>query len=256
MSQNGYLFNAGATCSQVRAVGGVRGGRTLQTWDTVMSAIVYGPDVTQAQQTFERWCLRSGGGEDPIETEIKKIVGAQLVAQLLTETGAEPIDWPQFSQRLIDSLLENEPEQDPPSDRGEGYWVDVQEAVSVEMAALEPESLRRGLPEDVASGLNWSTEKNFVFLATCLAPAAVILGRYDDSEESESKEEHGEARVPLDISVTSLPEMRHKEAAALVKARNSVVAGWLWRRFLADGPLARREILIRQCCAILPAVQE
>jgi hypothetical protein len=46
--------------------------------------------------------------------------------------------------------------------------------------------------------------------------------------------------------------MRDKEAAALVEARNSVVAAWLWRQFAANTPLASNEILVNPCCAILP----
>jgi hypothetical protein len=44
----------------------------------------------------------------------------------------------------------------------------------------------------------------------------------------------------LDGFVATLPEMRDKEAAALVEARNSVVAAWLWRKYAARHP-ARSE---------------
>jgi hypothetical protein len=56
----------------------------------------------------------------------------------------------------------------------------------------------------------------------------------------------------LDQSVTELPEMRDKEAAALIEARNSVVAAWLWRKYAADTRLAGNDILITPCCAIVP----
>jgi hypothetical protein len=57
----------------------------------------------------------------------------------------------------------------------------------------------------------------------------------------------------LDDAVASLPEMREKEAAALVEAPNSVVAAWLWRKFAADTRLASNEILVNPCCVIMPA---
>jgi hypothetical protein len=46
--------------------------------------------------------------------------------------------------------------------------------------------------------------------------------------------------------------MRDKEAAALVQARNSVVAAWLWRKFAADTKFAPNEISINPCCAFIP----
>jgi len=49
MNQTGYLFTAGVTISQVRSVPGVRGGKTLQTWDTCTTAIVYGDGAERAQ---------------------------------------------------------------------------------------------------------------------------------------------------------------------------------------------------------------
>jgi len=42
-----------------------------------------------------------------------------------------------------------------------------------------------------------------------------------------------------------------KEAAALIEARNSVVAAWLWRRFAADTPLAANHIRIDPWCGAL-----
>jgi hypothetical protein len=46
--------------------------------------------------------------------------------------------------------------------------------------------------------------------------------------------------------------MRDKEAAALVEARNSVVAVWLWRKFAANTRLAPNEIQIDPCCSFIP----
>lgn len=49
--------------------------------------------------------------------------------------------------------------------------------------------------------------------------------------------------------------MRNKEAAALVEAQNSVLAAWLWRKFVADTPAAGKEIPLNPCCAIFPATE-
>jgi len=56
----------------------------------------------------------------------------------------------------------------------------------------------------------------------------------------------------LDDAVAALPEMRDKEAAALVESGNSVVAAWLWRKFAADTRLAPNEIQIDPCCSFIP----
>ena len=126
-TRKGYLFTAGVTLSQTLPSGS-RSGKSLQTWDTCMSAIVYGGDAAGAQQTFEDWCQTQREGEDPVQTEIKKIIGAELVEQLLTESGGTPIDWPGICRRLLESpsIAETSPEAEAQTqDLGEGYWVDV-----------------------------------------------------------------------------------------------------------------------------------
>jgi len=67
MKLNGYLFNAGVTLSQMLPVPGIRGGKSLQTWDTCVSAIVYGGDAEPAQKTFEDWCRAPREGEEPMQ---------------------------------------------------------------------------------------------------------------------------------------------------------------------------------------------
>src|SRR6266566_9813662 len=128
MKQIGYLFTAGVTQSQMRPSPGLRGGKSLQSWDTCMSAIVYGGDAARAQTTFENWCQGPREGEDPVQTEIKKIVGAELVEQLLTESGGRQLDWPEISRTLMELESTIGTEAEPATateDLGEGYWVDV-----------------------------------------------------------------------------------------------------------------------------------
>src|SRR6266446_1082496 len=125
MKQHVYLFAAGATLSQMRP-SGFRGDKTLQTWDTCLTAILYAGNADRAQKTFEDWCQTPREGEDPVQTEIKKLVGAELIDQLLTEAGGREWDWPGISERLVESspTMEGEAEA-PPATEEAGYWVDV-----------------------------------------------------------------------------------------------------------------------------------
>jgi hypothetical protein len=164
---NGYLFTAGLTQSQVRPTPG-RGGQLvdrLQTWDTCASAIIYGGDAEQAQKRFEAWCRLTPDGENPVEMDFKKVVAAQFVDQLLTESGGQPLDWPQISRQVNDIL-----QATPVDDFEQGYWVDINQAVPPGKISFDVESLKRDLPEDIRSGLNWSPDKKFFFLLSVLSP--------------------------------------------------------------------------------------
>ena len=186
MKQIGYLFTAGVTQSQMRPSPGLRGGKSLQTWDTCMSAIVYGDDAGRAQKTFEDWCQGSQEGEDPVQTEVKNIVGAEIIEQLLTESGGQQLDWPEISQRFMESVSAIETEAETATttdDLGEGYWVDVEQAVPPESVRLDVESLKRGLPEDICSALNWSPDKKFLFLVSSLSAPPVVTEREEENEE-------------------------------------------------------------------------
>src|SRR5205807_2682005 len=146
VKQTAYLFTAGATLSQMRP--GLRGGKTLQTWDTCMTAIVYGGDAARAQKTFEDWC--QAPREGAVQTEIKRIAGAELIDHLLTESGGQQLDWPSISQRFIESMPSIETEAEAPAAAEDpGYWVDVNQAVPTESVRLDMQSLKRELPEDV-----------------------------------------------------------------------------------------------------------
>ncbi len=250
---NGYLFTAGITQSQVRPVSG-RGGQLverLQTWDSCVSAIAYGGDTEQAQKRFEAWCRLIPDGANPVEIDFKRIVAAQFVDELLAESGGRPLDWPQISQQVGDLL-----QATPVDDFEQGYWVEINQAVPPGKISFDIESLKRDLPEDIRSGLNWSPDKQFFFLVSVLAPRPSPAFPADELEAAASApdaENEAEATPDLDGFVATLPEMRDKEAAALVEARNSVVAGWLWRKFAAGTRLAANEIQIAPCCSFIPS---
>ena len=252
---NAYLFTAGLTQSQVRPTPG-RGGQlvdSLRIWDSCMSAIIYGGDPEQAQKRFEAWCRLTPDGENPVETEIKKVGAAQFIDQLLTESGGNPLDWPRISRQVNDTL-----QTTPVDDFEQGYWVDINQAVPPGKTSFDVESLKRDLPEDIRSGLNWSPDKKFFFLVSVLTPRPSPANppeelHHDPRISDDAAEENPDDEKPdLDGFVAALPELRDKEAAALVEARNSVVAAWLWRKFAADTPLAANEIQITPCCSFVP----
>jgi hypothetical protein len=254
IAMNGYLFTAGLTQSQVRPTS-VRGGQTvdrLQTWDTCASAIIYGGDAEQAQKRFEAWCRLIPDGENPVEMDFKKIVAAQFADELLTESGGQPLDWQQISRQVNDIL-----QATPADDFEQGYWVDIEQAVPPGKISFDIEALKKGLPEDIRSGLNWSADKKFFFLLSVLAPrpspAFPAELETDARIHDDAADENPDDEQPdLDGFVATLPEMRDKEAAALVEARNSVVAAWLWRKFAANTRLASNEIQIDPCCSFIP----
>lgn len=252
---NGYLFTAGLTQTQVLPTPDRRGQMVdmLQTWDTCVSAIIYGGDPEQAQKRFETWCRRSREEEKPVETEIKKVVAAQFVDQVLTESGGSPLDWPRISQQVYDAL-----QTTVVDDFEQGYWVDINQTVPPGRINCDIESLKRDLPEAIRSGLNWSPHKIFFFLVTVLSPRPAPIIPTDELEsqapddDNPADENEAEEKPGLDEVIAALPEMRDKEAAALVAARNSVVAAWLWRRYAADTRLAPNEIQIDPCCSFIP----
>jgi len=225
---------------------------TVQTWDTCLSAIVYGGELEESQTAFEAWCQRSLEGEKPVTSEIKKLVATQFVDQLLTESGTQPLDWPEINRRVLDPAQNASPEDAEP-----GFWVDVNQAVPAEHLSPDLESLKKNLPDDLGSGLNWSPEKTFLFLVTVLSPPPLVTYTEDIPEtDSEAGEPVEEPTADLDPAVADLPEMRDKETAALVEARNSVVAAWLWRRFAAQTRLAANNIHLSSLCALFAIKSE
>lgn len=250
---NAYLFCAGSIVTAVVAQPNRNGQtvETVQTWDGVSSAIFYGPDAEIAQECFEAWLHRSEETEHPAHMAVKKLVAAQLVDQLLTEAGNLILGWPEIAQRTWDRLQTIE--QD---DFEQGYWVELNQVCPSENISADLDSLQRELPDDIRSGLNWDPEKQFYFLLTILSPwsppAAIPEVPDELPPDSDDTAMEIDKAADLDLSVQQLPELRDKEAAALIQARNSVVAAWLWRKYAADTRLARNEIYVTACCPILP----
>ncbi len=252
---NGYLFTAGISRIQLSRTTN-RYGHTvesIQPLDYCKSAIIYGGDTQQAQKRFEAWCRQVPEGQNPPDMEIKKLVAAQLVDELLTESGGKPMDWPGIAKQINDLL-----QATPGDDFEQGYWVDINQALQPGKISFDVECLKRDLPEDIRSGLNWSPDKKFFFLLSVLSPYVPPQDPFDEPESHETNpgeipdENTEDNKSDLDAFIASLPEMREMEAAALVEARNSVVAAWLWRKFAANTKLATNEINITPCYDIVP----
>lgn len=247
---NAFLFTAAVTQRQVRSAQGT-GHEQLNIWGAALSALVYGGTADEAQKRFEEWCHLSPEGPHPLETEIHQIVGAQFIDQLLTESGTEPSDWPAISGQVTEMVLGSALD-----DFEQGYWVDTNQEVPPEAATVGLERLKEALPEDIRSGLNWSPEKQFFFLVTVLAPPLPPPELRDEVESEPgpggeaSEEAGGDESSPG--AVDTLAEIRELCGAALVRARNSAVAAWLWRKYAAGTPLATNDIAVGQVCAMLP----
>ena len=250
-----YLFTAATTRSQVRTfdVEWNKRADQIHTWDACHSLIVCADNPGEAQKRFEEWLCKQPEDESPVQIQINRIVAAQFVDQLLTETETVPIYWP-----LIAEQAKSLAAATPTDDFEHGYWVDVNEVVRVPGLCSSVETLRESLPEETRSGLNWSAENQFFFLLSVLSPPPPPAEpKYEMAADvpnaAESPEENPDAPDIMELGQehTNFPELVDKEAAALIQARNSVVAAWLWRKFAASTPLAGNAIRIDPWCGVM-----
>ena len=248
---NAYLFTAVATRSQVRPVRGRSGETdTIQTWDACATQIVFGDSPDEAQKRFETWLRATPEGENPVEVTLRRIAAAQLVDQLFTESGGVPLIWPEILKQVESQLQSTSVD-----DFEQGYWVDVDQIVRPEKLSFSAGTLQSDVPEDIRSGLNWSADRKFLFILSVLSPLALPVEppdelEADDADSGEPPGEHAEKSEPISIGelYATFPQALDKEAAALIQARNSVVAAWLWRRYAAGTPLAANAIRIDPWC--------
>jgi hypothetical protein len=246
---NGYLFTANTTRMQLRVTSVGRGQTATrpQTWDACDSLIVCADTAEKARKRFEEWLSTCPEGENPVEVRINRIVAAQFFEQQLTETGPVPINWPEIAKQARSDV-----ELTPVDDFEQGYWVDVN---AVACPAPDLDALRQELPEDISSGLNWSVEKQFFFMLSVLSPPSTTTESITEPEAgdapdtSESFEENPDEFPITSVAQTQdFPEMVDKEAAVLIRARNSVAAAWLWRKFSVNTPLLANQIRIDPLC--------
>jgi hypothetical protein len=243
---NAYLFASVVTCSALRPSNRFSGpAATIQTWDSCSHQIVFGSSLDDAHERFEKWLTTLPSDENRATIIVRKIAGAKFLDRLLTESGNLPLDWPQVAQQVAIQLGST-----PVDDFEQGYWVNVNEVVRPERLSLNIDALQRDLPDEIRSGLNWSIDKKFFFVLTVLSPGNGQPAANDPtSEETCEDKDVGE---PNGVSATELydmfPQALDKDAAVVIRARNSVVAAWLWRRHAAGGPLATRSIRIDPWC--------
>lgn len=248
-----FLFSG--SVSQVRPsdCGDCKSKGYAPTVDFCQSLIVHAPTLEVAQSAFESRLLRPDGQENPLQTEITKVVAAPFMEQLLGESGPVPIDWSKIWEQMQASS-----DNLPVDDFEQGDWVDVDQAIDPEHLPADIESLQNGLPEDVRSGLNWSPDKQFFFIISALKPH-VLAPEFADAPEDGSAEEPtdtqaddcDESQSETPDRAAEFPELEEKEAAGLVQARNSAVAAWLWRRNTAGTPLALHRIRVDPWCGAL-----
>jgi hypothetical protein len=252
---NAYLFTAAITQSQIRTTNIGRGltADRLQTWDGCTSAIVFDETPDAAQKQFETRLSQPSENEHPVRVEIKRLVAAQFVDQLFTESGGEPIDWQHIHERVEPTLHFAEGD-----DLDHGYWADVNQLIRPGKLSASLESLQRELPEDISSGLNWSADRQFFFIVSVLSPPKPPIGRAyemasDAANQSAAREvTDGEIEATeLDPIESTLPELADKKIAALVQARNSAAAAWLWRKFAADTQYAAYDIDLDPWCGVM-----
>jgi hypothetical protein len=249
-----YLFSSVTTRSQVRSAPG-RYGTTdsFQTWDACGTQIVFGDSPEEAQKQFETWLRASPDGENPVKVTIRKIAAAQFMDRLFTESGDTPLNW-----NLIIKQVESQLQSEPIDDFEQGYWVDVDQVVRPDKLSFSAGTLKSDIPEDIRSGLNWLSDKKFLFVLSVLSPPAPPAGILDEpdteaEDSSESSDENAEKSGQISIGelYATFPQALDKEVAALIQARNSVVAAWLWRRYAANTRLATNTIRIDPWCGAI-----
>lgn len=208
--------------------------------DNCHNLILYGGDAEGAGNAFEKILLNSGQSQEQPNVKIEKVVGAPVLEQMLAETGFLPIDWQQVADETLKSVESSEGEE-----QSQGYWVDCNEWPRPEPLSPSLESLRAELPDEIRDGLNWLPDKTYFFLVSILSPVAP-QPLYADEDEQEGNEEQEPERA------SPFPQVAEKELAVLVRARNSVVAAWLWRKYAPSTPLAANAIRVDPVCESVP----
>ena len=217
--------------------------------DSCVSLVIYGADLERARAWFEHCLLTPNQGEEAIPTKVEKIVVAPVLEHLFTEAGPVPMDWPQACEEAGRTVEEGSADAFE-----QGYWADCDALVSPEHLSPDVPTLLGQLPEDVRSGMNWSPEKQFFFLLSVLSPPPPLpeVTDLEDSDLEEPQPDDAEAEdvasFRLNDRATAFPELAEREAAVVVRARNSVVAAWVWRRHAAITPLARNHIRVDPWC--------
>jgi hypothetical protein len=251
---NAYLFTALNHRSQVRETAGAYGlAESFQSWDGCASAIVPGNNPDEAREKFDAWLHAQPEGEHPVDIEVKLVTAAQFVDKLLSESGSAPLDLREISRQVQAQL-----ESATVDDFEQGYWLDVEPVIRPENPSLSIVALQQNLPEDIRTGLNWSADKQFIYLLSIFSPtplprglAELPGGQGTGPDELPEEGDGATHEAELQSLLAMYPQAADKEAAAVIQARNSAVAAWLWRRHAASTRLAANAIRIDPWCGAI-----
>jgi hypothetical protein len=208
--------------------------------------ILHGGDQSQAAAAFEALLLHHEPSPDSSAPKIEKITSTPIFEQLLAEQGPANLELEKISEEALAALQAAEP-----GDLGDGLWADSNALVPA--GGLDPDidSLKRDLPGDEAGSLNWSADKQMIFIVNVLTPPTPvrdILGEELTPDELAAHEQDLEMRERQ----AAFPEIADRELAVIVRARNAIVAAWLWRRQAASTPLASHDLRVDAFCEVMP----
>ncbi|HEY1788574.1 MAG TPA: hypothetical protein VGJ73_10485, partial [Verrucomicrobiae bacterium] len=222
MASNACFLTAIYTCAQVRRNNrGTGASDIIDVTDASLSVIVFSASPDEAQRLFENALCEQSPEEGRKEITIRKFYAAPIVGQLLTESGNLALAWPKILENS-DAVLEST----PVDDFEQGYWVDVDKVVPSHNVSLSVGTIESNVPDDVRSSLNWSGNKQFFFLLKVLPlPPPPSPPTYEQEVGDVENELSGEPTAE-DIQALNaiLPD-----TVAVIQARNSVAAAWLWR---------------------------
>lgn len=230
-----YLFSALVTRTGDR--GSVDG-------DSIQIVCADNPEA--AERLFREGITAPRDAQVPESAVIRKIFVAPVMEKLFTESGPQHLDWPKINEEVVADV-----ESVPVDDFEQGYWLDVNEAVR---SGDGIEALRESLPEDVSSGLNWSADKQFLYLLTVFSPPPPL---WEDVEEDDPEAGPTGEETSSEPSLSELRELQavypllaDKEVVAIIRARNSAAAASLWRNYAAGSKLADNSIRIDPLCGV------
>ncbi len=225
MAANTYYVTGTYMCAQVLKNG-------PNAWDGSLDAIIFAYSLEEAQTLFANELSQpSQEGENPKTVTIRKTAVAPVVDRLLTESGNVPLNWPQIFEQS-NSLVEST----PADDFEQGYWVDVNTVVPSDNISFSAGTLESNVPEDMRSGLNWSGDKQFFFLLKVLPLPLPPRPKYEIEAENEGEVEDAQHKSPEEpgMGEIDIVKVTWPETVAVIQARNSVAAAWLWRRYAAN----------------------
>ena len=198
--------------------------RTGALREFCLHTILHDGTETQARAQYEAEITQHYHNEHAGPPKIELLLAAPVLPELLTESGPVPIDWPQLSAEAFACL---EATQDWQAEQG--CWIDCDQTVSALNLAADAAALRGQLPADLVGDLNWQPERLAFFVLSALKPSAAPAPRLELEDLELTEAQQREA---------TFPELVPREMVAVVKARNAVVAAWLWRCHAQTTPWA------------------